>query len=282
MLVDYRADDEEAESSSFDTVGDTARNTVEALEDLLQFATGDADPMIDDPDRNLLPLEGREFNLHLDLVEGVLDGIVDQIGDGRAQLLRVSANKGRNFRAQMVNEGERLGRKVHPLAGQLRAVPDEQCEVDWGLAPRSSTMPRLTGSQDLLDGMQEPVVFVEHDAIELLALLLAQLMLLEGFEVEADRGNRGLQFVCDGVDEAVVLLIASDLPDKVDGVEDQSRNDEEEECDSQHQHGNLPPVEDDPADVEGDGEDNQTDPEDGEEIDRFPIARGRHPWHCRE
>ena len=41
---------------------------------------------------------------------------------------------------------------------------------------------------------------------------------MESFEVEADAGDGGLEFVGDGVEEGVLSLVAADLTDDEDGV----------------------------------------------------------------
>ena len=66
--------------------------------------------------------------------------------------------------------------------------------------------PNASGAQDLLDGGEQAVAVGQHGAVELLALLFVDGARLQGFQIQADGGDRGLQLVRDGVDEGVVLL----------------------------------------------------------------------------
>src|SRR5579871_131847 len=96
---------------------------------------------------------------------------------------------------------------------------------------------KLTGFEDLFDGGEEAVGVGEHDGVELLALGLVDGAALEGFEVEADAGDGGLEFVGDGVEEGVLTLVAADLADEEDGVEDDSGDEEGEENDAEDGEG---------------------------------------------
>ena len=77
-------------------------------------------------------------------------------------------------------------------------------------------------------------------------------MALEGFEVEADGGDGGLELVGDGVEEGVLALVAADLADQEDGVEDDAGGEQAEEDEAEDEQGDAALVEDDPGDVEGD------------------------------
>ena len=75
------------------------------------------------------------------------------------------------------------------------------------------------GAQDLLDGGEQPVAVLQHDAVELLALGLVDGARLQGFQIQADGRDRSFQLVGDGVDERVVLFVAADFAHQKDGVE---------------------------------------------------------------
>ena len=83
-------------------------------------------------------------------------------------------------------------------------------------------MPGAAGAQDLLDGAEQAVTVVEHGAIELLALGLLDGAGLQGFQVQADGGDRGLQLMRDRVDKRVVLGVAPNLAHQKGGVENYS------------------------------------------------------------
>mgnify|MGYP000912341786 CR=1 FL=1 len=77
-----------------------------------------------------------------------------------------------------------------------------------------------------------------------------------------------MSIVGDGVDEGVVVFVALDLQHQEDGVDDEARNDEGEQDHAQdHERRDLAGVDDDPADIEGDGCRYEQDAEDDEEGD---------------
>jgi hypothetical protein len=80
----------------------------------------------------------------------------------------------------------------------------------------------------------------------------------------------------DRIEEAVLLLISPNLADKKDCVDDQTRNEHTEENDAEDERNYLPPVKDDPADIQDDRQGNETSPERDEECDGFGAARDAH------
>jgi hypothetical protein len=60
--------------------------------------------------------------------------------------------------------------------------------------------------------------------------------------------------VGDGVEEGVLTLVAADLADQEDGVEDDAGDEGCEEDDADDEDGDVFLALDDPGDVEGDGE----------------------------
>jgi hypothetical protein len=79
---------------------------------------------------------------------------------------------------------------------------------------------------------------------------------LEGFEIESNAGDGGLELVGDGVEEGVLALVAADLADQKDRVENDSGDEDGEEDDPEDEQGEMTLLvnADDPGDVEGDGE----------------------------
>src|SRR5256714_12976746 len=163
------------------------------------------------------------------------------------------------------------------------------CEVETGarrlaqvnelLFAAGATVRDLARAQDLLDRVEESVCVGEHDVVELCALPRVEVVPLESFEVEADGGNRSLQLVRDGVDEGVVLLVASDFADEEDRVEDESGDDDAEEDDAQHEQGDFTPVEQNPTDVQRQGQPDKACTERDEERDGFAVASQSHAAH---
>ena len=124
--------------------------------------------------------------------------------------------------------------------------------------------------------MQQPIAVLEHDPVELAAPFGVQFARLQCLQVEPNRGHRRLQFVGDGVQEGVLLFIPADLADQKNRVQHHAGDDQQEQDDAQDRQDPHPPVEDDPADVEGDGNGDEADAEDGEE-DHLPPAAANHP-----
>ena len=72
---------------------------------------------------------------------------------------------------------------------------------------------------------------------------------LEGFEVEADAGDGSFELVGDGVEEGVLTLVAADLADQEDGVEDDAGDEGGEEDDAEDGEGDGALVEEEPGDL---------------------------------
>ena len=120
--------------------------------------------------------------------------------------------------------------------------------------------------------MVQPRRVGQHDVVELVALRLADRARLQRLEVQPDRGDRRLQLVGDGVDEAVVLLVALDLQHQEHGVDDQAGDDQAEQDDAEDDRRDAAGIGDDPADVQRDRGRDQQDAERDEERDRLLPA----------
>ena len=103
-------------------------------------------------------------------------------------------------------------------------------------------------------GGEQTVRIGEHDAVEVLALGLGDVAALQGFKVEADGGDGGFELVGDGVEEGVLALVAADLADEEDGVEDDAGGQQGEEKDAEDERKDAAFMEDDVADVQVDGD----------------------------
>ena len=153
------------------------------------------------------------------------------------------------------------------LGGDDDALVEQGFEVDEGAIKLAVFLAELAGFEDLLDGGEEAVGVGEHDGVELLSLLLGDGPALEGFEVEADGRDRGLKFVGDGVEEGVLTLVAADLAEEEDGVEDDAGDEDGEADNAEDEEGGAALVKDDPADVKGDGDTDEEGAEGDEEGD---------------
>jgi len=111
-----------------------------------------------------------------------------------------------------------------------------------------------------------------------------ELARLQRLQVQSNRRHRRLQLVGDGVDEGIVLLVAPDLANEENRIDDHAGDDHQEEDRPEHHHDRLAPVQDQPADVQRDRGRDQADAEDREE-DGLALAAGYHgsvriPKHC--
>ena len=82
--------------------------------------------------------------------------------------------------------------------------------------------------------------------------------------------------MCNGVQEAVLLLTAADFTDKKNCVEHQAGNDQAEENDAQDQWHNIAPVMHQPDDVEINGQSHQARAQCDKECDCPGAASDAH------
>ena len=163
------------------------------------------------------------------------------------------------------------------LEGDGDAVGDEGGEFDEGAVLLAVALAELAGFEDLLDGGEEAVGVGEHDRVELLALGFVDGAALEGFEVEADGGDGGFELVGDGVEEGVLALVAADFADEEDGVEDDAGDEDGEEEDAEDERERCgASLQDDPADVEVDGDAGEEHAERDEEGDGSAASGDVH------
>ena len=116
----------------------------------------------------------------------------------------------------------------------------------------------------------------QHQIIKLLALRFVHFTALHGFQVQADGSDGSFQFVGDRVDETAVLFVAADLAHQENGVEDHAGDDGEEKYHAEEEQHDFATVEDDPADVQGDGEGHEGAAQHDEKGNRFSAARDLH------
>src|SRR5215813_1826240 len=100
--------------------------------------------------------------------------------------------------------------------------------------------------------------------------------MLQRLEVQTNRRDRSLQFVGDGIDEAVVLLIAPNFPDQEKSVQDKTSRDSPKKNDSQGNLQAFAPVENDPSKTNCNSNGRQEHAERQEEENRLATARYLH------
>ncbi len=247
MLAGDVADEEEAEAGALDLDGVAAGDAVEAVEDALVLVGWEAEAGVGDAEGGPGVVGDGEGAADVDSAGGVFDGVVEEVEDGGAEVFGDALDVEADGAGDGL-EDDAVGWEVVALEGDVDAVGDEGGEVDEGAVLLAMFLAELAGFEDLLDGGEEAVGVGEHDGVELLALGLVDGAALEGFEVEADAGDGGLELVGDGVEEGVLTLVAADFADEEDGVEDDAGDEEREENDAEDGEGDGALVEEDPGD----------------------------------
>src|SRR5215813_2335547 len=100
--------------------------------------------------------------------------------------------------------------------------------------------------------------------------------MLQRLEVQTNRRDRSLQFVGDGIDEAVVLLIAPNFPDEEKSVQDKTSRDSPKKNDSQGNLQAFAPVENNPSKTNCNSNGRKEHAERQEEENRLATARYLH------
>ena len=205
----------------------------------------------------------------------ILHGVIEEVGDRRAQVLDVAVDDERRLQV-VADDRDGVFREVMPRARRVDAFLDQPAEIDRGAMFELALLPRHARAQHLFDGVLQAIGVLQHDAIELLALRVADLARLQRLEVKANRRDRRLQLVGDRVEEAVLLFGDAHLADQEHRVDDEARDDQAEGGDAEQERRQAPPVDQDPADVEGNGCGDEDDAEDDED-DGGGLAAG----HCQ-
>src|SRR5208282_2497643 len=116
---------------------------------------------------------------------------------------------------------------------------------------RAFLVHRLSRFQHLFHGVQQALGIEQHQLVELAPLRFSDLESLQRLKIELDGRDRRLQFVSDRVDEAVMLLVAANLANQKNGIEDEAGNDGAKKNDAKKNLDALAPVEDDPSTADG-------------------------------
>ena len=152
-------------------------------------------------------------------------------------------------------------------ASHVHALANQTAEVH-GDAPVLPLVAGFSGLEHLVYGAHQAIGIVQHEAIELAALGFVHVAVLQGLQIEPDGSDGRLQFVGDGIDEAVVLFVAANFAHQEAGVHDHPGDQQGEEDYAQKEQYAFAPVEDDPADVQADRQQHQANAQHDEEGDR--------------
>jgi hypothetical protein len=220
VLAGDGADEEEPEARALDADGVATGDAIEALEDALELVGGKADTGVGDGESDVGVAGDGERAADVDSVGGVLNGVVEEVEDSGAEVF----GDGADVKAHVAWGGSKLNgfrREVVAQECDDDAVCDQRSEFEeCAIAGAAGT--DFAGLENLLDGGEQAVGVGQHDLVELRALDLGDFALLQGLEIEADGGDGGLELMGDGVEEGVLTLVAADLADQEDGVEDDS------------------------------------------------------------
>ena len=96
-----------------------------------------------------------------------------------------------------------------PREREVDAFARQRRHVDRGARDAFRLLPRRAGLEHLIDRAMQPLGVGQHDVVEAAPLFVVERARLQRLEVEADRRDRRLELVGDGVDEGVVLLVAA-------------------------------------------------------------------------
>ncbi len=80
----------------------------------------------------------------------------------------------------------------------------------------------------------------------------------------------------DGIDKTVVLFVAADFADEEAGVDDHAADDRREKNHAEEKQDGFAAIENDPADVERDGDRDEAHAQRDEKRDCLPAASDRH------
>jgi len=259
MLLGDGANDKQAQSRPFDVRQRAVGDAIETLEHALQFRLRNADAVVLDAQPDMLLIRRFDADRNIHLVAGILDGIVEHVGDGCAQFLGIPDDAGSSFIAGHGLEAQGLKLQMMAGAGHFDAFTNQAFEVDGDALAAALFVSRYASFQNLLDRAQQAVGIVEHAAVKLAPLDFVYVAMLQSLEVEADGSDRSFEFVSDSVDETIVLLVAADFAQQENRVEDQTGGDGAEEDDAEENFDAFAPVEDDPAESDGHGHARQAD-----------------------
>src|SRR5205085_1359065 len=115
-----------------------------------------------------------------------------------------------------------------------------------------------TSPQHLFNRQQQAFAVGQHDVIKLVTLFLVDISRLQRLEIETNRGDRCLEFVCDGVYESVVLLIATYLADQKGCVEHNAKDQDHKKHHPEDEQHDFTEVENDPTNVQRNRQRDQT------------------------
>ena len=253
MLAGDGADQEQAQAGTLDADSVAAGDAVEALEDAFLLARGKPEAGVGDGEGQQRVLGNGDGTDNVDAVGRVLDSVVQDVEDRGAEIF-LDAPDVKADGAGYGVEADGIVRDVVAQEGDRDAVLNQRGELDQGAVAVAAAVAQFAGLQHLLDGGQQSVGVGVHGSVEVLALGFGDVSALQGFEIQADGGDRRFELVGDRVDEGVLALVAADFANQEDGVEHHAGHQQAEQQDAEDQRKNAAFMQEDVVDVEIDGD----------------------------
>ena len=130
------------------------------------------------------------------------------------------------------------------------ALGDQRMQLQADTLVLLLAMAELAGLEYRLDGAEQAVGVLAHGCVEDVALRRVDGMPLQRVQVEPDAGDGRLELVRDGVEKAVLALVAADLADKKDGVQHHAGDQDRKQDDADQIDGEAAAVAVNPGDVQ--------------------------------
>ena len=200
MLPRDGADKKKAEARSFDLNLIVGSRSVEALEDTLYFARRQAQAGIGDGQRRPCVPSMAMAAADVNTVWGVLHGVVQQVGNGRAQVFRICVDI-QPHNSGHLGQGDVCRLKVVAKQNGSNAVSDERMKFYTLPLVHTRALAEFTSLEHSVHRTQQAIGVLAHDRVELLALGFVAGMTLQRFEIQANAGDGCLEFVRHRVEE---------------------------------------------------------------------------------
>src|SRR5208282_544603 len=161
-------------------------------------------------------------------------------------------------------------------ARQFHALAHQRVEFHWQALPRTFLLRRRARFEHLFHRVQQAIGIEQHGVVKLPPLRLVKLERLQCLEIKPDGRDRRFQFMSDGVDEAVMLLVAPNLAYQKNRIEDKASDDGAKKNDAKKNLNSFAPVEDDPSAANRKRHRRQANAQREESVDRLLPADDAH------
>ena len=229
--------------------------TVEAMKYALELSAGDTDAAVADSHPDRLRRWCRDLDRDLHCVARILDRVVEQVGEDRAQLVGVAVD-------EQPAAGERrrhsdhygVGRQVMTEPARSRDTsPGERGDVDGRAVLEREPLAGYSGLEHLLDGLFAAARCRRASRDRTLAVARRRPRAPAAFRETSRIDAIGvLSSWVTALMNASCCVVATDLAHQEHGVDNDAGDDERKRQDPEHERQHPPRVDDDPADVEGD------------------------------